>query len=413
MKASNRTLSILTSSIIALVPLLSILNISGTFILLLSCLLMLLGNHEKKTKLAIIDWAFITVLTLPLVSVIISMLVNSSWEWTYIDKHIRYLLGAIAFFLLLTNRKLPFNLKTLKIGFYLAAIVGFVFASYQKLILGVSLASGAIFPISFGEIMTSIAVISALKFEDNKTNSKVLRLGTFSLALFASIMAGTKGAWVAYPFLLWILLDFQFKKNTPKQLAVFTASLLLVFVVLWSIPFSQHRIKRAVNDVTTHLSQEKFTISSQGLRLLMWETSLDIFAKKPLFGVGPSNLSKEVIEACYASPNPSISTRVDEYKRYMMHVHSNWLEALAGQGIIGFLSLFLFAFFPTFLCFKNRNKVQEATRMWMYFNILVNISFSIFCLTQCLHMIPRDFWIVFNTLSIAHVRIEQIKLATN
>lgn len=406
MNISNKTITILVSAILAIIPLMSIFKVTAIFILLAATLLMLLGNRVTEIKLTKIDFIFISILCLPILSVIISMLANNSWEWRYIDKYIRYPLGAFAFYIFL-KKGVTIDLKILKIGFYLAAIIGFIYALYQKYILGYPLAHGAIFSISFGEIMTSIAIISMLKFEENELNARVWRILTFAFAFFASIMAGTKGAWIAYPFLLWIILDFHFSKSIAKQIGVFVISTAIIFFIFWSIPFSKQRIESSKNDVISYFTQEDFAPTSQGLRLMMWNTALDIYKENPIFGVGAPNVSEALIESCYNSPNPSIKAKVKSFECYLVHVHNDWLEALAGQGIGGLLSLILFAFFSTIVCFKNKKKYICKTKMWIYFNILINIGFAIFCSTQCLHFIPNNFWIAFNVISFAQFRINQ------
>lgn len=409
MVLSKKTTSLFVSIILSSIPLLSIFGVSGVFVLLAASLILFISKHDSNMSFQRIDQAFAIILSLPFLVAIISMLANHSWDWSYIDKYIRYPLGALAFILMLKGRKTTLNLSIIKLGFYATAFVGFFFALYQKMVLGVQLAYAGIFSISFGEIMTAVAIISLLKFDSGKINKLPWRLSAFTLAMLASVMAGTKGAWIVYPFLMWVISDFHYNKNTVKQFTAFVASILVIAVLLCNIPFSKHRIEEAVNEVAGYYNHNDFKPTSQGLRLMMWNTALQIYAENPCFGVGPSNVSDELIKHCRNSPNESIRSGLESYQHYMVHAHNDWLESLAGQGIGGILALVLFAFFPAAICFKNRRKYSGTIRMWIYFNILINVGFVGFCTTQCLHMAPRDFWIAFSVISFAQIRILQSK----
>ncbi len=392
-------------SIIALAPLLSLFGVGAVFLLILTSLLSFYKNNNNANNLEKVDWIFILIFTLPFLVAVLSMLVNQSWVWRYVDKYIRYPVGALSFYLLMKRKVEIKNLKPLKQGIYLAASVGFFYALVQKIILGYSLASAMIFSISFGEIMTMIAALSLLKFDNDSLNNWFKRIAFFVLAMLASIMAGTKGAWIAYPFLLWIIFNFHFNKNVRKQLFIFFVTMCTLVALLWGIPFSRQRIQYAVDDVKGYYEQGAFRPTSQGLRLMMWNTAIEIYKDNPVFGVGPANVNEELVLRCQHSSNESIRSKLNTYKHYLMHVHNDWLQALAGQGLLGLLALLSFAFTPIFYCFLNWKRCVGRARTWLYFNILINVGFAIFCTTQCLHMVPRDFWITFNIFSLVQLRL--------
>lgn len=408
MNQNRKYLSLISSGIIALIPVLSLWGVSGLFVLLAASLLML-PNFDTDVRLSKIDWGYIAVLCFPVVTVVASMLVSDSWQWRQIDRYIRYPLGALVFFFMLKGRKQALHLDMLKIAFYLASTVGFICALYEKVILGIPLAGSWLFSISFGEIMAIIAVLSLLKFDDTKCNASIWRMLFFTLALLASVMAGTKGAWVAFPLLLWFIFDFHYRKHLGKQIAVFCVSLFVVSILLWSIPFSKQRINQAVSDVTGYFNQEEFHPTSQGLRLMMWDTALDISKDNFWFGVGISEIPEELRDRCQHSSNASVREKYDSYQVYLSHLHNDWLQSLVGQGIFGLLAFICFAFYSAFICFRDRNNCTEEARMWAYFNILTCIAFAIFCCTQCLHAAPRNLWIALSVLSFAGFRRKQLK----
>lgn len=403
MKILQKSRIDLPSLIIALIPALAICGITSTFILLAASLMFICSNYDSSMKLKKVDWIYVAILCSPLVSAVLSMLVCQNWEWKVVDKYMRYPLGAICFFLLLKRKSGTIDLTILKLGFYSAAVLGLLWASYQKLFLGVHLAGAGVFSITFGEVMTFIATICALEFGSSKCNRLIWRILFFVLAAFASIMSGAKGAWVAYPVLLWIVFDFYYQKNLAKQLTVFSLALLLTASVFWSIPFSRNRIKQAVSDVTGYFTEEEFHPTSQGLRLMMWETALDIAKDYPVFGVGASNVSSELIERCRNSTRKA-TAGVETYQYCLVHMHNDFFETLSGQGFVGLISYFSCLFFSSIICFKSRNRYSKEMRLWIYIHLLMQVGFAIFSLTVCPRLAARDFLIAFCVLSFAELR---------
>ncbi len=394
----------LASLFLALIPVLTLWGVSGVFILLPAAILLVISNYDVKLQLEKIDWIYIGILCFPLFSVVLSMQFNQSWEWQYVDIYMRYPLGALAFFFLLKGHNAKLDLKWIKIGFYATALIGFSWALCQKQVLGIYLAGAGVFSISFGEIMTVVAVISALRFDDSKVNAPIWRVLAFVLSMLASLMSGAKGSWVAYPVLLWLLFDFYYNKNLGKQLLLFFSTMMVLSAVLWSVPFSKQRIQGAVSDVTAYFNHEEFTPSSQGLRLLMWDTALSITKDNLLVGVGAPQVSAELKARCEHSEVESVAKKYQSYQVYLVNMHSEWMEILAGQGIVGFLGFLFLMFYTPFICFQSRNRVSGEARVWAYLHLLVQMGFIIFSLTVCPQTAARNFWITLGVLSFAGFR---------
>lgn len=80
-----------------------------------------------------------------------------------------------------------------------------------------------------------------------------------------------------------------------------------------------------------------FTDSSNMERIGMWQAAVAAFQDNPVFGIGFRNFEKHSYE---------IKKKYGfiDFKQFKGHAHNNYLEFLAGCGILGFLSLLIFHF---------------------------------------------------------------------
>ncbi len=381
------------------IPLFSILDWGTVYYL---GAVFLFFQKGQDTKLYTIDKVFLTAMCLCFIVPILSMLCNHFWEWRYIDKYSRFLAGALVYWALVRNQKLTINTSWLKLGFYSASFIGFLYASYQKLFLGIHLANAAIFSISFGEIMTFVAAICLLQLGKGRLEKWTWRTLFFIFAFAASLMAGTKGAWVAYPLLLAIVIHYQLNKSL--RIKAYTALITILILVFSLIPFTRQRIQSAYQDVTLFFTEDKYHFTSQGARLLMWNFALEAYTEKPICGLGPGRVNDAILAKSLASTDSSIQTQMQAGKEYIVHAHNDWIETLAGLGILGFISFAIFALYPVYINIKYRKKATSSIRMWSSFSLITCCGFAIFMLTQCLHSTPREVWIAFNILSFSQLR---------
>ncbi len=360
----------------------------------------------EKVSLKTFDWLYIGALVLFTCSAFIPLLVKDSWTWSYFDKFIRYTLAALAYITLIKHKNTTLHLGLIKVGFYAAATIGFLYAAYQKIFLGIHLAHAGIFCISFGEIMAAVAMLCLVKFDDSKHEKLIWRLSSSALAIMASLMAGTKGAWIAYPALMLIVAEYYLQRKPLLKWGSYLISLTLIITILALIPFTRERMSRAGKDVYHFFTEENYTFTSQGGRLQMWETTWEIYKDSPIIGVGPGLVNDSIIARNLRSQNAAIRGEFKKHTSIVTHAHNEWLEALAAQGIIGFISYLSILFLPMILALKNRKVIDPTTRCWVYFTLLINTAFFIFGLTQCFHSAPREFWLAFNVLSFALLRIK-------
>src|SRR5690606_16401129 len=69
--------------------------------------------------------------------------------------------------------------------------------------------------------------------------------------------------------------------------------------------------------------------ASNAIRLMLWRTNWEIFRDNPLLGVGLHENSK-FLQEYY------LELGFTKYAHYVGHAHNNFLQVLAGTGVIGF-----------------------------------------------------------------------------
>lgn len=141
-----------------------------------------------------------------------------------------------------------------------------------------------------------------------------------SIALFFN---GTRGAWLAIaPVVLFIISYYMLQNKKYFVLG-------LVFIITSSgILLNNDRFLERISSVTNMT-----TVGSNTERLLMWKSAYNMFMDHPVLGVGlgqyKDNYQKKYILPEAREPN-------------LTHAHSNYMQMLAENGVIGFCSFIVF-----------------------------------------------------------------------
>lgn len=150
------------------------------------------------------------------------------------------------------------------------------------------------------------------------------------LTLFLLILHGSRGTWVGIPFALLTLGIFYFKTQ-PKKLML-SLSLFICFIVInLAIPNSPlvSRVEHLQSD-TQNIQNNNYQNSS-GIRLYLWENSIELFKQAPVIGVGMHQIE---LENCRLYDQGKLPT-------CFQHMHSIYFHELAANGLIGFIGLLL------------------------------------------------------------------------
>ncbi len=269
-------------------------------------------------------------------------------------------------------------------GLVVGAFMSATIAIYDVRILNMPIAHGFINPIQFGDmslVLGCMAIVGFGWFRQRSQWKVVLPVLAFLCGLVASILSGSRGGWIALPFLValffwYIRLYFSFKCKLVSALL-----LMLIFVGIYATPQTnvKHQIDITINNMQQYSESEVSSAkraNSVGQRLEMWQASLKIFLDNPLLGVG------------WGRYKENYQLQVDKGLRnatssIYIHPHSEYFLALASAGIVGFIALMTFFLVPAWLFIKviNQGKTADVRRLALAGLVLI-VAFMVFGLTE-------------------------------
>lgn len=276
------------------------------------------------------------------------------------DRPSRFLFAAISL-LAISQCRIPE--KALWAGVAVGCFGAGTITVWQKFFMGAvrphALATGII---QFGNLAMMLGLLGlcgtlwAVSQRRFRLWSTIMLMSGFS-GIYASLLSGSRGAWLALPVAL--ILGFWVVYVKGKRTTVLAFGL-IALVALFPLSFSlgkigaTERINQAVSQVEDYLSGQKQT-TSVGYRLEMWKGAWQLFKEKPLLGYGEMPYRAAMRDLEHAGDlAPGTST--------FAHPHSHWMEALAKTGLLGFLVTFALFLLP-FLWFLGefRRKTLEAS----------------------------------------------------
>jgi len=172
----------------------------------------------------------------------------------------------------------------------------------------------------------------------------------FVLGFGASILSGTRGGWLAIPFL--ILLCLWFNNRMRKQVRVLVMAVLVISIA-GGMAFSDrfaNRFEAATTQVNAYLANPDDPVArdtSTGIRLAMWRWGMERFLEHPFTGIGFSSYDERREEAVAEGELPG------QFKR-LANLHNELITRLAMGGIPAALAVLIFWFIGwRFFCVKT------------------------------------------------------------
>ena len=210
-----------------------------------------------------------------------------------------------------------------------------------------------IHPIEFGDtsaILTVFSICAAFQFSKKKSRGFMFFSLIGSIAgTIASLLSGTRGAWLACAITLFIIAfvfshRIEFLKERKKIIPVFFLLLLIATNVI-NIPIINSRINTARHEIDSYTHNNNSN-TSVGARIEMWKFSWLLFKERPLTGWGQSGYDEERL---IQISEKKISDSIEQYN----HPHNDYLNGLSKEGIIGLISI-LICHISFFLYFFRR-----------------------------------------------------------
>lgn len=290
------------------------------------------------------------------------------------------------------------NKKTLLLGFPLAAILGVIVGIYQIFCLNTGRASGSSVATLYGSISILLAFISIsiyLFLPDLKKWERTLLIAGTISGLVASVLSGTRGAWIAAPVLSALIL--WSKRETLGTLKlVATGSLVLsIFIGVYAIP--QTGVKPRIDQASSNIldfSRGSDKNTSVGQRLEYWRQSLNMIEQNWLVGIGPGNFGQQLRKKIIAGEAPDYL-----YSEPDAHPHNEYLYALTERGVIGLLTELLLFGIPLFIFTRKFRTERSYTSAAALSGIVVIIGMAIFGISDVTTAWPLT--VIFYILSIA------------
>ncbi len=308
-------------------------------------------------------------------------------SWSRFDHPSRYLLVLFLFWAI-SKRKI--NPNMLYWAFCLGSIGCGLIAFYSFYITGQLGATGAAgHRIMFG-CLAAMLTIFVLNMQQTRPDlfGRVFGICAFLSGSMATLLSGSRGAWLGFlvTFLVWLVLTFS--KINKKFLVVLTGVLVggLLADTYLGRGLVQDRVMQVERDISAYMDTGLVIDSSVGSRLEMWKAAIFIFSEHPFLGAGPKTFypeSKRLIE----------NGGIRDYQYGFQHAHSQYLEALATMGLIGFCSLLILWLGPLLWSVKFKLQLQKmvlkesvSQEAEVYANlcILLCVGFIVFGLTEAI-----------------------------
>ncbi len=304
-----------------------------------------------------------------------------------LDRPSRWLLLLPVFFLL---RRFLLDWRYLAVGISVGVFPVVGVSVHQIYVLNADRAYGIMNnAIPFGEIMTAVVLITTMLMLYAWNNgSKRIGMLLFSAsiaAFYGSLLAASRGAWIAYvlliiicPLYLYKNRNHETKLSTIKLAAVWSMVVLLITFATLRTSQYENMQDRSTNEMI-QLTEDDFT-SSFGIRLRLWALALEGFQRYP-FGVGTDNfreIKNIILEEDYFGWGDYYNQIIIDFG----HAHNEWINLLVENGVQGLLTLFLLFGFVLRIFWKNIGHKNELVRIYSSSGLLLLVSYFIFGQTQ-------------------------------
>ena len=297
---------------------------------------------------------------------------NARAQLKSFDYPMRWLLLLPVFFLL---RRYLVDWRVMAIGMSIGVFISVAIATHQVYVLGLGRAYGASnHQIPFAELMVAADLLLWMLMiyawnNGNKIVSFILLIASLA-GFYGSLLSVTRGAWLAYVFMIVIWLLYMFKKSFSDRKHLFSipivARLLLAVLVFYIVSQTdQYQVLQSRTAVTINNLSVGGYNSATGNRVEIYQDAFEVIKQHP-FGVGTDNFS-----AVKQSNNNTYSQAHNE-------LINLWVEN-GIQGVIILLLLLGYAFKVFYKHLKNSN---DLVSIYAACGLMLIVSYMIFGFSQ-------------------------------
>jgi O-antigen ligase len=268
----------------------------------------------------------------------------------------------------------------LLIGLIAAAVTAAVYCVYGLYITqGHGIRNWIELPVRFGNwsmLAAGLLVIFGALSTHARILFRIALLVTACLAIFASIIAGTRSSMIVLLVLTVILLAVRKDHLHRWLVGLGVAGIILSSTLILSVPSLQKSLRLTELKQDFVQTQEGDYATSFGARIIMWRAAWEIFKRHPYTGAGPKSFKQELASMVERGEVP----RIPIYAQ----AHSDVLHILATAGLIGLIAYMGIIVGPIFFFgrFLYHAKDNPHLRLYAAAGLLVTISFFCFGLTN-------------------------------
>ena len=317
-------------------------------IIFLLGLWLLISDYKNIFPLLKEEKYFFFSLSIVMVTVIITTLVNNT-DLARADRFLAPILGIPIY---LYFKRYLVDEKYLWAGLVFGALIAVQIAVYQRYLLPTpQRATGAVNPILFGDLALLMGVMSLAGmgwFKAQKQWMVIIPVIAMAAGVLASIFSVARGAWLALPFLVLLLLWYSSNLLRLKVTILSFSLITLIIGGLYFIP--QTSVQKRITESVTHLGiyldsqdvNDKARSTSVGIRLEMWKAAWIVFKENPVVGGGWGDYMGKVqvlVDKGVVNENAAI----------FYHPHNQFISALAKGGGVGFIAISVLFLFPAII----------------------------------------------------------------
>ncbi len=340
------------------------MNASFLFLLLISLSVLIFRPREMSPVL----WdANTKIFLFAMAALPAAIFISQSYHQNYsshpYDAASRFLLAVPIYMVL---RRINFKVVTLvQYGLPLAAIVGCLMI--KPIALG-RYGIATLDLIHFGnfELLLGVLSIASLNWAGHDaTLIKTLKVTGLLAGMYASIMSGSRGGWIALPVFLLIFLYFKAGKISFKILFITPMVLVMAGVFVYTL---SEKVHHRIDEVTGDISEFRHGNSDTptGIRFQLFQAATVIALQNPIFGAGTEGFAAAMNAM---QKNGTVTPMAAELGRG--EVHNEFLSRAAGLGIFGVIALLSIYLVPgrIFYCAMRTDakKIRQAGMLGLIF----------------------------------------------
>ncbi len=146
--------------------------------------------------------------------------------------------------------------------------------------------------------------------------------------------------------LAWGMISVFQKGKKIIGLGLIIGFITIPLFAYYYLPSFQARINMTTWDVEQYTKEHILCDCSMGKRFYVWEQTVKIIRQNPILGTGNGDLAAEILAKSKAQlPEMQLAIDMDE-TRLLESPHNQYLEMLAGMGIVGLIILLYILIYP-------------------------------------------------------------------